>query len=127
METKKELTANEILENLQHFTGSTLYHRYQIGRGLEIKFTEGIYYLVEKANCYWLLDVIMSWQYNAEVRNNTFQVWRLKKSNNNSAIITCTDGNKNLLTKQYIQFTDFPLEEIEAWYVDGVCLLPGEY
>jgi DNA polymerase-3 subunit alpha len=41
--------------------------------------------------------------------------------------VICTDGNNNILYTQNIEFSDFPLPEIEIWRVDGVIMLKTEY
>lgn len=46
---------------------------------------------------------------------------------NNKAVLLCEDGNDNFVTKQEIEFTDFPLEEISFYFTDNVLLLPSEY
>jgi hypothetical protein len=38
-----------------------------------------------------------------------------------------TDTNNPELVKQEIMHTDFPLETVQVWLIDGVMLLPSEY
>ena len=40
---------------------------------------------------------------------------------------TATDGMDHELAAQAIPFTDFPLEEVSLWLVDGTLMLPSEY
>ena len=116
-------TAKEIQENLPYFTGTETYFQYYFG----IKFTDGIKYLADNAECYWLINIIVSYQVDPKVKEEGFQVYKLKVNADKSALVEITDGNKNILAKQDIEFTDFPLEEIEIWCIDNIVLLPSEY
>ena len=37
------------------------------------------------------------------------------------------DGNGNVVFSKHIEFTDFPLPEIELWVEGNVILLPSEH
>jgi hypothetical protein len=39
----------------------------------------------------------------------------------------CYDGNNNFIVGQEIPYSDFPIDSIELWIIDGVALLPSEY
>ncbi len=112
---------------LQQFTGSqTLYTH-----GLGLHFTEGVKYLADQAQCYWLLDAIASYQpqlkQDSELR--FFQVWQLRVDNH-SALLTCwpdTLGQGKPCVSQPIEFTDFPLPEIKLFWSEGILMLPREY
>jgi hypothetical protein len=51
-------TAQEITDRLPYFTGTQVWHRYIGG----LLLTEGVVYLCESAECFWLVDVIWSYQ-----------------------------------------------------------------
>lgn len=42
-------------------------------------------------------------------------------------LVTCDDGDDNILVRQKIPFSDFPLNGITVWKVDEVVMLPREY
>lgn len=42
-------------------------------------------------------------------------------------LLTCDDGNGNVVFSKKIEYTDFPLSEIKLYCADGVILLPSEY
>lgn len=92
-----------------------------------IHYTDGIKYLAEKADCYWLIDLVASYQVEEKVKDEEFQVYHLEVKSDKTAVVTITDGNDNLLALQKIEFTDFPLPEIKIWCVDKILLLPNEY
>ena len=116
-----------ILSELSHFHGSEEFYPYSlIGLPKKYQLTEGVYYLCEAAECFWLVDLILSYQTSLKLMYEPFQVWSLKKKPVGWSI-TCTDGNKLNLHSEHIPFSDFPLEEITIWLIDGVLMLPSEY
>lgn len=111
---------------LAHFTGTENWHRFNpLMRHLLA--TDGAMYLAEKAEAYWLLDIIASLKLVPKCKNEPFITCRLVKDQNGGATFTATDGNKKKLYSQEIPFTDFPLDEITLYFIDNVVLLPSEY
>jgi hypothetical protein len=113
---------------LSQFNGSEkIYHR--IAFPIRVHYTEGIKYLQEQCECFWLVDAIASYQTRSFRLENEFQSWKLIVEDN-SAVLTGDDGNGNILITQEIPYTDFPLPEIRIWVTtaDGVFLyLPSEH
>jgi hypothetical protein len=121
------------LEQLEQFTGSEYFFSHWGNSNMV--YTEGIKYLAEKANCYWLIDEIAlvllprllleykDWFYSIE----------LKAYAENSAIIKVGDGNNKTHFKHKINWTDFPVLEkpVQLYLCDSsnnYCLmLPREY
>jgi len=109
---------------LVQFIGTQNYYRHFTG----LIYTDGIKYLADKAGAYWLIDLIASWQAKQKVRECYFQIWELKVNEDRTAVITMKeDTNEPIKAKQEIQFTDFPLDHIKLYCVDGVLMLPSEY
>ena len=105
---------------LNQFRGTE--HYYQHWTKILV-FTDGIHYLAEKAGAYWLIDAIASYR-----RKEPFQVWMLKVKEDKSAVLTMQeDTGQPVKVRQVIPFTDFPLDEIKLWLIDGVLILPSEY
>jgi hypothetical protein len=90
-------------DDLSGFTGTEQYYSYLNGTTL----TDGSKALAEKFKCWWLLDVIASYQ--KELQHEEFQVWMLTVNDDKSALVQATDGNHNVLRQQIIPFTDFPM------------------
>jgi hypothetical protein len=44
-----------------------------------------------------------------------------------TGVLTCDDGNGNIVYTEKVPFTDFPLPEITIWYTNRTLLLPSEY
>ena len=51
-------TPQEIASELNQFYGSATLYKHWLG----LKYTDGIQYLAQEANCYWLLNAIASHQ-----------------------------------------------------------------
>ena len=123
MATETKKTLNEA--DLANFTGSEQWYRHFLGKSL---FTDGVKYVADQAGAYWLLDEIAINQTRAKVRAEEFQVWVLKVDlEKHKAVLTCDDGNGNVVFTKRIDYTDFPLAEIKFYYTDGTLLLPSEY
>ena len=99
-------TSNDIKSNLDQLIGTTQYFKHQLG----IHFTDGIKYLADSCQCYWLIDIVASWQFDSIVKDNDFQVYKLIVNENHSAVVRIEDGNDKLIQLQMIEFTDFPLD-----------------
>ena len=67
-------TPQEISNELNQFYGSATLYKHWLG----LKYTEGMRYLAQEANCYWLLDAIASHQTTKLLSNpklREFQIW----------------------------------------------------
>ena len=53
--------------------------------------------------------------------------WKLLVRPDQTATLTCDDGNGNIVYRKTIEHTDFPLDEIAFYFIDNVILLPSEY
>ena len=106
--------------DLNQFTGTENYYRHWTRCGV---FTDGVQYLAEQAGAYWLIDAVFSYR-----RREPFQVWTLRKNDDNSAVLTMQeDSGEPAKVRQTIPFTDFPLDRIKLYLIDSVLLLPSEY
>ncbi|WP_421806095.1 DUF6876 family protein [Flagellimonas sp.] len=97
------------------------------------RYTEGIQYLAQSANAFWLLTdaSVMGKSLSDKSRFITIDFKRYTpvevETYGYDAVITYTDGNGNTLALQQYHFTDFPLEQIRLFFVDNTLLLPSEY
>jgi hypothetical protein len=123
------MTPEELQSQLSAFYGSeNLYHR---STPILIYYTDGIKWLQENANCYWLIDLIASYQTTAFKQANDRQFWKLVVTDN-SAVITCDDGDGNISVTQPIEYTDSLLPSLSIWVeiqAEGriFIYLPSEY
>ncbi len=107
---------------LRQFTGTERYYLNFTG----LLYTDGVRYLAERAECYWLIDLVGSYQ--PMLQGVPFQVWELDVNEDRSAVVSMVeeDGQPAKVT-QRIPFTDFPLNTFSFYCTDGVMLLKSEY
>jgi hypothetical protein len=132
MSNEEQNNRQEFENALRQFIGTTRYYAYGGFFGKDVYLTDGVKYLAEHARCFWLLDVICSYQ-GYEKLDQNFQVWTLNVFSKEEAekkgylaLVKGRNDTKSIVT-QKIPFTDFPLEKIKLYYIDGVILLPSEY
>jgi len=110
-------------DQLREYQCTENYYRYGT-----ILITDGALALAKKFECFWFLDIISSYQ--RDLKDEEFQVWKLTKNEDNSALVTCTDGNDRIIKRQRIEWTDFSATQGVLWIEAGealVCLLPSEH
>lgn len=126
METTEK--AIELERALDMFSGTEHWYQHFVPKVL---FTDGMKYLAEKAKAYWFIDLIASYQGEEKVAKESFQVWIIRVNKDKTAVVTCEDGNGNVVAKQDLSFTDFPLNEYKGYLEDDgehkVILLTGEH
>lgn len=121
----------ELRTQLAQFTGSSTFTRHAFMPRMLL--TEGIVHLANTAAAHWRTDAIGSYLLDKRAQQELFQVWQLSVHPlSRSAVLTMTDGNSSEpITTQKIDYTDFPLAEIELWLVADserwVLMLPTEY
>ena len=85
--------------------------------------------MANKANSYWLVTAIYSHLVTQAI-NSEFVVARLVVSGK-TANLVLDDGNDQVICEQYIEYTDFPLDQVTIYcsYQDRywVLLLASEY
>ena len=108
---------------LRNFTGTEHYYKHSFGN---LTYTDGIKYMAEAADAYWLIEAIASYQYDWNICE--FQIWNLKVFPDDSAqLVMQEDDDEPRLVVQFIHYTDFPLKEIKLYVENGVLLLPSEH
>ncbi|MGO8854767.1 MAG: DUF6876 family protein [Steroidobacteraceae bacterium] len=111
---------------LAQFTGSENWYRHGINR--KILFTDGAKYVADQAGAYWLLDEIAIIQpHDKRVAAESFQVWKLAVNADQTGVLTCDDGNGNVVFSKAIEYTDFPIDGITLYFTNNTILLPREY
>jgi len=105
------------------FTGTENWHKLMLGHVA----TDGVKTLCEECECFWFLDVILSYQMDERLRGEDFQTWKLTRTNDLEFFVEATDGNDNVLVTQVIEFSDFEYDELTFWNVGRTIMLPSEY
>lgn len=140
MTKSNEEKAAVIEDGLRQFYGAEFYYHASLHGG--VVYTEGVEYLAESAQAYWLIDAIASYYGSDEmrlalasdVRLHSMHFWKLEKiaGDRNQALLTArADSQCGPFIEQHISYTDFPLNEVQIWSgFDGirwVLYLPGEH
>jgi hypothetical protein len=111
---------------LRQFTGTEQWYRHGLVRN--VLFTDGAKYVADSAGAYWLLDEIAFAQKGEPaIAAEAFQFWKLAVKPNQTATLTCEDGNGHAVFSKEIEFTDFPTEGVELYFTDNTILVPSEY
>ena len=114
------------ISDLVRFTGTEQWYRHGINR--KVLFTDGAKYVADQAGAYWLLDEIALIQpYDKRLAAEEFQVWKLAVNADQSAMLTCEDGNDHVVYTKPIEYTDFPSAGITLYFTNNTILLPSEY
>lgn len=119
----------ELQQGLDGFHGTQDYHRWSSLFSRHV-LTDGCEWLAENAGAYWLMDAIAS--HFRKYRSESFVSVTLKKCKTGGKwALTIDDGNGRVLEKQLIEFSDFPLPEIQLFVARQenlwVIMLPSEY
>jgi len=125
-----KIQVNEIKEGLQHFHGTEMFYQIPL---LKTRFTDGLKYLSEVAECFWLITdtsvIAKSLMHRSEFITIDFK--RLSEREQDStgyeAEIIYTDGNDTILERHGYHLTDFPLDELRLFFVNNTLMLPSEY
>lgn len=127
-------TPAQIEQELKNFSGTTGYYPSSFKT---LKLTDGVHYLRESTNSYWLIDIVESIQHLKAIQTNTaFIIHKLQVSPDHSFIFTSysdyseTDtafNKEHLLYTLKGELTDFPLKQVSFYQNGDVLLLPGEY
>ena len=77
---------NELQNELKNFYGSETRYHYRF-LWIKLYYSEGCRFLFERAEAYWLLNLISSWQEEILDSDKDFQVWGLKQMESKSWVI----------------------------------------
>lgn len=122
------MNAEELQQQLQHFTGTEHYYRY----GRRLLLTDGTKFLAETAGCFWLCDCVSSY-IDTIPTDEYFVIVRLERAGQGAYFEMIDDlPAKRWFAVQKIPYTDFPLTKIKL-YLERVSdeefclLLPSEH
>jgi hypothetical protein len=116
-------------KQLTQFSGTENYYRIMPN----VLMTDGAKFVADNGEAYWLMTDLAA--HCAEFTEKetfivaTLQVTRTATSSH--AILKLDDGNDNILAQQFIEYTDFPLDEIKLYACYNgdmwVIMIPREY
>lgn len=120
------------LDELNQFSGSDVSFQHWFTK---MCYTEGVSYLANKVECYWLIEEIACVILPRLLKENKDRFYSIQfvVNSNQSADMTIGDGNDNIYLRHKITWTDFPIvNQIIQFYLCDTgsyyCLmLPSEY
>jgi len=128
METALEPQA--LRNHLAAFHGTASFYKIPL---LNTVITDGIQYLANKANCFWLVTDV-SVIAKSLMNRSPFVTVDFKKLSAEmqdklgyEAIIEYSDGNNTILETHKYHATDFPLDKIRLFFTNNTLMLPSEY
>ena len=84
--------------------------------------------MAEMCGAYWLVFAIFFDVHKEKILNEDFVVYKLHINKDCSALLVAEDGNNHKLSREKINYTDFPLEEgIMLYWIDNALMLTSEY
>ena len=118
----------QIKRTLAQFTGTEGYHKHLFPGRTPLLLTDGCDFIRTHCNAHWLYDCILLYQSEKILRNVNFQLWELRQSKKDlSWLLTCReDSNLKPLISQRIEFSDFRLDYLKLYVIQGIALLPSE-
>ena len=121
-----KIDPQDLRHSLADFTGSEHWYRHPLAK--DILYTDGVAFFAEAAECHWLLDIICTQpEIVNQMRDDGFAVIELDVSGDDTAEITCDDGNGNIKYRRHLDFTDAPVGVWRFFFTDNTILLPSEY
>lgn len=115
--------------DLNQFTGSLEWTRHWASP--RVIYSEGVAFLAERAEAYWLIDAIASHELDRPIQEecqrdpdfDNMHFWKLKvysdpedENSGKSAVLICQkDSGEPEIVRQEIPYTDFPLAEITIY------------
>ena len=105
--------------DLKRFTGTSNYYKHITG----LHYTDGIQYLANHGECYWLIDAIGSYFH---ITQPLSVVWILTVENNKGKLVGTNFEDQSEVITQDFTYTDFPLRNIKLLQKDGILFLPSE-
>jgi hypothetical protein len=86
MTDTKTLTRDDLIQ----FTGSEHWYRHTMVR--DVLYTDGVKYVAETADAYWLIDEIAFAQRgNTRLAAEEFQLWKLTVNSDHTATLDCEE------------------------------------
>lgn len=127
------MTAGSLQSGMQQFYGTENYYFSPFNKN--VNYTDGVKWFLESAECYWLLDIIVTEVYQAAKawtakEGDTFFKIETHSFDSKATIkVTSTDqyGSEHTIFSKEITFTDLPEGNWVFYYCNNVVMLPTEY
>lgn len=115
METAQKSKPRVTAWDLKQFTGSETWTRYPL---FGFSYTDGVQYLAQHTECYWILDAIGSHLPEISKKcSDGFIILKLTREGESSALLQFEGRDQAgeqeaLLASEKIEYTDFPFDDL---------------
>jgi len=96
-------------------------------RSRSIYLTSKCEEFMERHQCKWLFEMILSWQHYPSVKVAEVQIWRIKRMLNKQCLISCFDNNQGLSIQKKINTLGCKFLHIEFICYNNIIMLPNEF
>lgn len=144
MENTEKQDRPDTLEGLEQFHGTEQWYAWgagmilppldeHLGISYPLSYTEGVKYVADKASAYWLIDSVLAYAVaiyvnkSVDASRKRLIDCKLEVKDNDSAVLTVSDGDYQPFSVEKIEYTDFPAKSVRIWVCNGVAMLPSEY
>ncbi len=111
---------------LSQYHGTSQYYLLTAGRK-NMNLTDGSLALAQKFSCFWLMNLIASYQNHEEIKKLSIQFWELHLDEKGGCNVFCIeDTGLPKIINQHIPFTDIE-GNVKIWVQNNVIFLPSEY
>lgn len=132
-ENNTRLDSAELASELEYFTGTEQWYRHPFNT--RMIYTDGVKFFAENAGdqgAYWFIDkMAIEVSPLLDQKKQYFGLVVLKVADDETAVITITDGNDGHIATYHIDYTDMQIGEWRFYLIEEgahrVMLLPGEY
>jgi len=92
-------------------------------------YTEGVRYLAERIDAYWLIDAILSLQLEPRVAKHAAQNWMLRSSGGDDcwSLHAATIDDRYCVYAESIEWKCFPMPDTLLCFADCTLMLASEY
>ena len=104
--TEKKGVDQITAHNLAHFTGTQQYFKHWTR---SLVYTDGVQFIGAN-NCYWIIDLIASYQTADLLKKYPFQAWKISVTKEGGFVALGTDGNNKEIVKQEGEYTDLKMD-----------------
>ena len=122
--------AEHIKLGLKQFHGTETFYQIPL---IQTRFTDGLKYLADTAECFWLLTDVSVIAKSLMDKSYFICIDFKRLSRKEQQLMGCeatisySDGNSHFYEVHKYAFTDFPLDWLRLYFVDGTLMLPSEY
>jgi len=120
------ISIKELDERLSDFKSSNQVYVHRLSESWKMMLSEGSYFVREAADCYWLFDLILSYQSSSALIGIMMQKWNIRKVRRGQLQIVCEDRNGDVLIARTMK-RRFALDDLTIYVTGNFARLKSEF